>query len=70
MVYRKMQKNKRELWISGTVFLVLGTLLLIIHERVRLKVGVLPFSMVLTLVLVAGAVMFGIGVLSYFAERF
>ena len=65
-----MQKNKRELWIPGIILLVLGTLLFFVHEKVRLKVDILPFSMVLTLVLVAGAVMLGIGVLSYFAERF
>jgi len=65
-----MRESGRALWVPGIIFLGLGTVLFLVSEEIRMKVEVLPFSMMLIIVLVAGAVMFGIGILSFFADRF
>jgi len=65
-----MRESARALWVPGIIFLVLGTLLFLVSEQIKVKVEFLPFSMMLILVLVAGAIMFGVGILSFFTDRF
>jgi len=64
-----MQENARMLWVSGVIFLVLGTLLFFVSEQVEVRVELLPFSFMLIMVLIAGAIMFGVGILSYFTDK-
>jgi len=64
-----MRERARGLWVSGIVFLVLGMLLLFVSEQIKVRVEFMPFSMMLIFVLVAGAIMLGMGVLSFFADR-
>lgn len=65
-----MQENARKLWVSGLAFLVLGTLVFFVTEHVPLKVELMPFSFMLIMVLVAGAILLGAGILSYLVDRF
>jgi len=65
-----MRESIRQLLVPGIFFLVLGTLLFFVSEQITVKVEVMPFSLMLIMVMVAGAIMFGVGILSYFADKF
>jgi len=64
-----MQEGWRALLIPGVVFLILGALLFFVTENVTLQVEFMPFSFMLILILVAGAILFGSGLLSFLVDR-
>jgi len=64
-----MREGARQLLIPGVGFIVLGALLFFVSEEIRLKLELMPFSFLLILVLVAGGIMLGAGVLSFIMDR-
>jgi hypothetical protein len=64
-----MREGWRALLIHGLVFLVLDTFLFFVTERITVKVEFMPFSFMLILMLVAGVILFGSGLLSILVDR-
>jgi len=67
---RKMRESGRALLAAGVVFLALGTLLFIVSERITVQVELMPFSLMLIFMLVAGFILFGSGVLMFLLDRY
>lgn len=65
----EMREGWRALLIPGLVFLVLGTFLFFVTERITVKVEFMSFSFMLILMLVAGVILFGSGLLSFLVDR-
>lgn len=65
-----MREGARALLVPGIVFLVLGALFFVVSERVLVKVELFPFSFLLIMLLVAGAILFGSGILMFVSDRF
>jgi predicted membrane channel-forming protein YqfA (hemolysin III family) len=65
----KMRESGRAMLFAGVVFFALGTLLFVVSERITVQVELMPFSLMLIFVLVAGAVLFGSGLLMYLIDR-
>lgn len=60
---------RKILIISGIIFLVLGGLAFFISQE-TVRVELLPFSFVLVMVLVAGVIMLGLGVVKSVGDFF
>ena len=60
---------RKILIISGIIFLVLGGLAFFISQE-TVRVELLPFSFVLVMVLVAGVIMLGLGVVKSIGDFF
>ncbi len=60
---------RKILIISGIIFLVLGALAFFISQE-TVTVELLPFSFVLVMVLVAGVIMLGLGVVKSIGDFF
>ncbi len=60
---------RKILIISGIIFLVLGALAFFISQE-TVRVELLPFSFVLVMVLVAGVIMLGLGVVRSIGDFF
>jgi len=67
--FDEMQEGWRALLIPGVVFLILGIFLFFVTENITVKVDIMPFSFMLILILVAGAILFGSGLLSFLVDR-
>jgi len=65
-----MRESGRAMLVAGVVFCVLGTLLFIVSERITVQLELMPFSLMLIFLLVAGAVLFGSGILMYVVDRY
>jgi len=65
-----MREGVRALLVPGIAFLALGALLFVISENITVKVELMPISLMLILMLVAGAILFGSGVLMFLSDRF
>lgn len=62
-----MQKT---LMISGAIFLVIGVLVFFISQEITVKVELMPFSFALVMVLVAGVIMLGVGIVKSVGDLF
>jgi hypothetical protein len=65
-----MQENRRAMLAAGVVFFVLGTVLFAVSDRFTVQVGLMPFTVMLIFMLVAGVVLFGTGLLLFVADRY
>jgi len=66
----EMRESGRALLSAGIVFFALGTFLFIVSERITVQVELLPFSLMLIFMLVAGVILFGSGLLLFIMDRY
>jgi len=55
---------------AGAVFFALGTLLFVVSERITVYVELMPFSLMLIFLMVAGVILFGTGLLMFLIDRY
>jgi len=65
-----MRESGRAMLCAGIVFFALGTFLFVVSEKITLQVELMPVSLMLVFMLVAGAILFGSGLLLFIMNRY
>jgi len=65
-----MRESRLALLGAGAVFFALGTLLFVVSERITVYVELMPFSLMLIFLMVAGVILFGTGLLMFLIDRY
>jgi len=64
-----MQENVRKLLVSAIILFGLGLLVFFVTEQIQVNVEFMPLSFMLIMALVAGALLFAAGFLSYALDK-
>ena len=55
--------------IPGVVLVALGALFFFVSNEIEVRIGVMPFTTILIMVFLAGAVLSGVGLVALLADR-